>query len=111
MPKKDEDGVDTYDNSNYTAPVQAVIGMAGFSLDKFPDNVVSIKCIYIYVYVVMFTLTLFYLFLFFYLFLASWIQNNAWSLSRISEYGYVRGHATREELKMEVHAYIFHWED
>lgn len=32
----------------------------------------------------------------------SWKQGNEWSLSRISEYGYVRGHATREELKMEV---------
>ncbi|WKA02221.1 hypothetical protein VitviT2T_020435 [Vitis vinifera] len=66
MPGKDWSGTAVYDNSNYTAPVQAVIGMAGFSLDKFPAN----------------------------------IENN-WSLSRISEYGYVRGHATREELRME----------
>lgn len=39
MPTKDKNGIDTYDNSNYTAPVQAVVGMAGFSLDKFPDDV------------------------------------------------------------------------
>lgn len=39
MPTKDENGIDTYDNSNYTAPVQAIVGMAGFSLDKFPDDV------------------------------------------------------------------------
>lgn len=31
--------VDTYDNSNYTAPVHAVIGMAGFKLDDFSQNV------------------------------------------------------------------------
>ncbi|KAL3599675.1 hypothetical protein D5086_007593 [Populus alba] len=35
MPTKDRNGVDTYDHSNYSAPVQAVIGMAGFSLTKF----------------------------------------------------------------------------
>lgn len=34
-PMKDENGVDTFDNSNYNAPIQAVIGMAGFSLDGF----------------------------------------------------------------------------
>ncbi|KAH9619639.1 hypothetical protein KSS87_022222 [Heliosperma pusillum] len=39
MPIKDENGIDTYNNLNYTAPVQAVIGMAGFSLDEFSDNV------------------------------------------------------------------------
>ncbi|XP_024042108.1 probable inactive purple acid phosphatase 1 [Citrus clementina] len=38
MPTKDANGIDTYDHSNYSAPVQAVIGMAGFTLDKFPDN-------------------------------------------------------------------------
>lgn len=38
MPKKDKNGIDTYDNSNYSAPVQAVIGMAGFSLDESPAN-------------------------------------------------------------------------
>ncbi|KAK3001823.1 hypothetical protein RJ639_022452 [Escallonia herrerae] len=39
MPKKDANGVDTYNNTNYKAPVHAVIGMAGFSLDKFPAGV------------------------------------------------------------------------
>ncbi|CAN0863526.1 Probable inactive purple acid phosphatase 27 [Linum grandiflorum] len=38
MPTKDSNGVDTYDHSNYTAPVQAVVGTAGYSLDKFSDN-------------------------------------------------------------------------
>ncbi|KAL9424327.1 hypothetical protein AB3S75_036251 [Citrus x aurantiifolia] len=38
MPTKDANGIDMYDHSNYSAPVQAVIGMAGFTLDKFPDN-------------------------------------------------------------------------
>ncbi|XP_027354282.1 probable inactive purple acid phosphatase 27 [Abrus precatorius] len=38
MPTKDKNGVDTYDNSNYTAPVHAVIGMAGFTLDQFSRN-------------------------------------------------------------------------
>lgn len=39
MPKKDGNGIDTYDSSNYQAPVHAVIGMAGFSLDSFPSTV------------------------------------------------------------------------
>ncbi|KAG1365469.1 putative inactive purple acid phosphatase 24 [Cocos nucifera] len=39
MPTKDKDGVDTYDNNNYKAPVHAIIGMAGFTLDNFPNEV------------------------------------------------------------------------
>lgn len=35
MPTKDGNGIDIYDNSNYKAPVQAVVGMAGFTLDNF----------------------------------------------------------------------------
>lgn len=35
MPRKDANGVDTYDNSNYTAPVHAIVGAGGFSLDGF----------------------------------------------------------------------------
>ncbi|XP_057977170.1 probable inactive purple acid phosphatase 27 isoform X2 [Malania oleifera] len=66
MPTKNADGIDVYDNSNYTAPVQAVIGMAGFTLDKFPEN-----------------------------------NTESWSLSRVSEYGYVRINATRNELMSE----------
>ncbi|KAK8542285.1 hypothetical protein V6N12_014886 [Hibiscus sabdariffa] len=65
MPTKDGNGIDTYDNSNYTAPVQAIVGMAGFSLDKFSDDAPS------------------------------------WSLKRISEFGYVRADATKDELKLE----------
>ncbi|XP_041992872.1 probable inactive purple acid phosphatase 27 isoform X1 [Salvia splendens] len=38
MPTKDSNGVDTYQNSNYTAPVHAVIGIAGFELDSFTQN-------------------------------------------------------------------------
>jgi hypothetical protein len=41
MPIKDQNGVDIYDNRNYSAPVHAVIGMAGFSLDKVPNNVTN----------------------------------------------------------------------
>lgn len=66
MPTKDENGIDTYDNSNYKAPVQAVVGMAGFSLDKFPHLAAD------------------------------------WSLSRICEFGYVRAHATKDELMVEL---------
>ncbi|KAK9741950.1 hypothetical protein RND81_03G139200 [Saponaria officinalis] len=40
-PVKDQNGIDTYDNSNYKAPVQAIIGMAGFTLDKFSDEVID----------------------------------------------------------------------
>lgn len=65
MPTKDANGIDTYDHSNYTAPVQAVVGMAGFKLDKFPNNA------------------------------------GIWSLVRISEYGYLRAHATMKEIRLE----------
>ncbi|KAH1141050.1 hypothetical protein GLYMA_12G012000v4 [Glycine max] len=65
MPAKDKNGVDTYDGRNYSAPVHAVIGMAGFTLDKFSSNVKS------------------------------------WSLKRISEFGYLRAHATRNDLNLE----------
>ncbi|KAB1223699.1 putative inactive purple acid phosphatase 1 [Morella rubra] len=37
MPTKDANGTDTYDNTNYSAPVQAIIVMAGFSLDNFTN--------------------------------------------------------------------------
>ncbi|XP_071937554.1 probable inactive purple acid phosphatase 27 [Coffea arabica] len=65
MPKKDKNGIDTYDNSNYSAPVHAVIGMAGFTLDESPSNA------------------------------------DRWSLVRVSEFGYVRVHATKKELNFE----------
>lgn len=65
MPTKDKNGMDTYDGRNYSAPVHAVIGMAGFTLDKFSNNVES------------------------------------WSLKRISEFGYLRAHATRNDLNLE----------
>ncbi|XP_028089671.1 probable inactive purple acid phosphatase 27 [Camellia sinensis] len=65
MPKKDGHGIDTYDNTNYSAPVQVVIGMAGFNLDKSPASA------------------------------------DSWSLARISEFGYVRVHATRQDLTFE----------
>ncbi|KAJ4711571.1 Purple acid phosphatase [Melia azedarach] len=75
MPKKDKNGIDTYDHSNYSAPVQAIIGMAGFSLDKFTNNA-------------------------------------TWSLSRIEEFGYLRGHATKQDIKLEfVNAYTRKVED
>ncbi|XP_078156852.1 putative inactive purple acid phosphatase 27 [Carex rostrata] len=41
MPRKDNIGIDTYYNSNYTAPIHVIVGMAGFSLDSFPINVNS----------------------------------------------------------------------
>ncbi|CAL4973588.1 unnamed protein product [Urochloa decumbens] len=41
MPKKDASGIDTYDNSNYTAPVHAIVGAGGFNLDKFPKIVLN----------------------------------------------------------------------
>jgi len=40
LPKKDKNRIDTYDHDNYSAPVHAVIGMAGFTLDEF-SNLVS----------------------------------------------------------------------
>ncbi|KAB1227529.1 putative inactive purple acid phosphatase 27 [Morella rubra] len=65
MPTMDDYGIETYDNRNYSAPVQAVIGMAGFTLDNFTNDV------------------------------------DSWSLRRISEFGYLRGHATKEEISFE----------
>ncbi|KAB1224918.1 putative inactive purple acid phosphatase 27 [Morella rubra] len=38
VPTKDANGVDTYNNTNYSAPVQAIIGMAGFTLDNFTNT-------------------------------------------------------------------------
>lgn len=38
LPTKDVNGVDSYNSANYSAPVHAVIGMGGFSLDKFVKN-------------------------------------------------------------------------
>ncbi|KAG2601346.1 hypothetical protein PVAP13_5KG584000 [Panicum virgatum] len=66
MPKKDSNGIDTYDNSNYTAPVHAIVGAGGFNLDKFPKIVL-----------------------------------NKWSLSRVSEFGYARVHATRTDVLVQ----------
>ncbi|KAE8648459.1 nucleotide pyrophosphatase/phosphodiesterase-like [Cucumis sativus] len=67
MPFKDSNGIDTYDHNNYTAPVHAIIGMAGFELDEFfPINV------------------------------------ERWSLVRVKKFGYLRGHATMEELSLEM---------
>ncbi|KAM3333122.1 hypothetical protein ACQJBY_028310 [Aegilops geniculata] len=65
MPRKDANGIDTYDNSNYTAPVHAIVGAAGFSLDGFS------------------------------------LIPQSWSLSRISEFGYARVHATRTSVLVQ----------
>ncbi|EES01609.1 probable inactive purple acid phosphatase 27 [Sorghum bicolor] len=65
-PKKDASRIDTYDNSKYTAPVHAIVGAGGFSLDKFPKIVL-----------------------------------NKWSLSRVSEFGYARVHATRGDMLVQ----------
>lgn len=97
MPTKDKNGIDVYDHSNYTAPVQAVIGMAGFKLDKF--NVNSLP-LFISLYIKLFHVLFLYNFQF--EFALHFQLQNSWSLSRISEFGYFRGHATKEELKLEV---------
>ncbi|KAL3701603.1 hypothetical protein R1sor_019625 [Riccia sorocarpa] len=36
---RDASGMDTYDFTNYKAPVQAVIGMSGFELDAFEEEI------------------------------------------------------------------------
>ncbi|KAJ6428114.1 hypothetical protein OIU84_023521 [Salix udensis] len=64
MPSKDRNGIDTYDHNNFSAPLHAVIGMAGFSLDNFS-------------------------------------QPRRWSLVRISEFGFLRGYATMEDINLE----------
>ncbi|KAK3162202.1 hypothetical protein QOZ80_1BG0086710 [Eleusine coracana subsp. coracana] len=65
IPKKDASGIDTYDNSNYTAPVHAIVGAGGFSLDNFPN------------------------------------KGGTWSLSRVSEFGYARVHATKTDMLVQ----------
>ncbi|KAJ0980902.1 hypothetical protein J5N97_009157 [Dioscorea zingiberensis] len=55
-PQKDADGIDTYDNSNYTARFKRLL---------------------------------------------EWQVDNSWSLKRISEFGYARLHATKDDLKLE----------
>ena len=92
MPRKDQSGIDVYDHSNYSAPVQAVIGMAGFVLDQFPYDVTlspsqmmqlvenkTFQCDW-----------------------CGYLQVSSWSLKRISEFGYLRAHATKEEINLEV---------
>jgi hypothetical protein len=44
LPTKDSAGIDTYNNAAYNAPVHAIIGTAGFSLNDFPTNDVSDDC-------------------------------------------------------------------
>jgi hypothetical protein len=51
FPRKYVNGIDVYDHSNYSAPVHAIIGMAGFSLDKFPDHVSSSQTPYLSIYI------------------------------------------------------------
>uniref|UniRef100_A0A453FQI2 Purple acid phosphatase n=1 Tax=Aegilops tauschii subsp. strangulata TaxID=200361 RepID=A0A453FQI2_AEGTS len=65
MPRKDASGIDTYDNSNYTAPVHAIVGAGGFSLDGFS------------------------------------LIPQSWSVSRISEFGYARVHATKTSVLVQ----------
>ena len=43
-PTKDSAGIDTYNNAVYKAPVHAVIGTAGFTLDSPPTTNVSHDC-------------------------------------------------------------------
>lgn len=99
LPSKDDTGIDTYDHRNYSAPVQAIIGMAGFSLDQFPSGVsLSLRLnLQIYVLVQVHS-SLFFTW--------NWTLikqvHNTWSLSRIPEYGYLRGHATKTDIKLEV---------
>ncbi|EFJ34348.1 hypothetical protein SELMODRAFT_438745 [Selaginella moellendorffii] len=64
VPAKDDTGVDVY-VSNGSAPIHAVVGMAGFSLDLFPAN---------------------------------W---SSWSMVRVSEFGYSRVSADKNELLFE----------
>ncbi|KAH9316015.1 hypothetical protein KI387_024642, partial [Taxus chinensis] len=41
LPIKDHEGIDTYDTTEYTAPVHVIVGTGGFSLDTFKDTSVS----------------------------------------------------------------------
>nr|CAB3474537.1 unnamed protein product [Digitaria exilis] len=66
MPTKDANGIDVYDSSNYTAPIHAIVGAGGFSLDNFPKIVL-----------------------------------HKWSSSRVSEFGYARVHATRDDILVQ----------
>lgn len=98
LPSKDETGIDTYDHRNYSAPVQAIIGMAGFSLDQFPSGVSLSLRLTPNIYTLQVRSSLFFTW--------NWTLikqvHNTWSLSRIPEYGYLRGHATKTDIKLEV---------
>ncbi|OEL18320.1 hypothetical protein BAE44_0020663 [Dichanthelium oligosanthes] len=112
MPKKDASGTDTYDNSNYTTPVHAIVGSGGFSLDKFPKIVVravtkpfvcspkqavhNLEVIGQFMY--MHSLKILPCF--------PNIQWHKWSLSRVSEFGYARVHATRTDILVQV-SFVF----
>ncbi|GLT70862.1 hypothetical protein SLA2020_429160 [Shorea laevis] len=72
LPRKDKNGINTYDHSNYSAPVHAVIGMAGFTLDKFPNYESK-----------------------------SQISSLSYILCmHITHFGYLRGHAKKKELNL-----------
>jgi hypothetical protein len=51
IPRKDRHGIDVYDHRKYSAPMHAVIGMAGFSLDKFPNHVSRSQTTYLFIYI------------------------------------------------------------
>lgn len=126
MPTKDKNGVDTYDNRNYSAPVHAVIGMAGFTLDKFPNNVtnyfsfphtlptfslharklVNIR-LFIYTFIIFWTIMLMAFNQVIHLYVLLHLQVESWSLKRISKFGYLRASATKTDLNLEVSTYMF----
>lgn len=101
MPTMDENGISTYDNSNYSAPVHAVMGMAGFTLDKFKTDDVSRSLSFPIMYICM---PLYVVARWAFKLNVLWFlgQVDCWSLRRISNFGYVRGHATKEEINFEV---------
>ncbi|XP_038690624.1 probable inactive purple acid phosphatase 27 isoform X1 [Tripterygium wilfordii] len=66
LPKKVEDEGETYDASNYTAPVHVVVGTGGATLDQFSDD-----------------------------------DAPSWSLARISKFGYLKVHVTKQVLQAE----------
>lgn len=106
----DINGVATYNNSNYNAPVQAIIGMAGFTLDNFTTEVSSspspsLSPILLFMQLQFNICTLVHD-------ISNSIalvheQSNSWSLRRIAEFGYVRVNATKQELYLEVRVLNF----
>lgn len=105
MPTNDSAGIATYNNADYKAPVQIVVGTAGFESNDFGTATVSNGLLQItqssYVQLISSSSTKLQ-----YLVadkcLIDIYQPPAWSLARIKDYGYIYIQADRTRLTVQV---------